>query len=336
MGIFERNIASPTFVSPVRARIVVVAALLLSLITGPDRRLLADGPVTQANTSPNPSVAGPSRGPGIDRAIVVFRDHCIECHDADGRGDSSRDTTPKIPDFTDARWQQAREDRDLERSIVKGKGAMPRLKTKLTTEELRNIVLLVRDFRDGAFRLPDDDEEEVDKGVTENPGSRSEPNSPEPNTIKPARGFVAKLIGWLGNFHPPMVHFPIALLTGAALAELLRVITGRASFNSISRYCIWLGATSAVAAGVLGWFLAGLHLSDRSSVMMAHRWLGTVTVTGAALVLLLCEVSQNPGRRRARICFRLSLFLVAALVMVTGFTGGAVVFGLDHYAWPTR
>jgi len=34
--------------------------------------------------------------------------------------------------------------------------------------------------------------------------------------------------------------------------------------------------------------------------------------------------------------FRLSLLIVAALVSVAGFTGGAVVFGLNHYAWPSR
>jgi hypothetical protein len=28
------------------------------------------------------------------------------------------------------------------------------------------------------------------------------------------------------------------------------------------------------------------------------------------------------------------LFAVAALVSVTGFFGGAVVFGLKHYTWP--
>jgi hypothetical protein len=33
-------------------------------------------------------------------------------------------------------------------------------------------------------------------------------------------------------------------------------------------------------------------------------------------------------------CFRVALLVVAGLVSITGFFGGAVVFGLDHYTWP--
>jgi hypothetical protein len=52
------------------------------------------------------------------------------------------------------------------------------------------------------------------------------------------------------------------------------------------------------------------------------------------LVLALSEASCRPDRRRTRIAFRMTLLVVAALVLVTGFFGGAVVCGLDHYTWP--
>ena len=32
--------------------------------------------------------------------------------------------------------------------------------------------------------------------------------------------------------------------------------------------------------------------------------------------------------------FQVALLLLAALVSITGFFGGAVVFGLNHYTWP--
>jgi hypothetical protein len=32
--------------------------------------------------------------------------------------------------------------------------------------------------------------------------------------------------------------------------------------------------------------------------------------------------------------FRITLLFVVVLVLVTGFFGGAIVFGLDHYGWP--
>jgi hypothetical protein len=87
-------------------------------------------------------------------------------------------------------------------------------------------------------------------------------------------------------------------------------------------------------AGVLGWFCGDLRLTDASWVMMTHRWLGTSTVAFAGLVLVLGEVSRRPDRRRTRMVFRVTLFFVATLVLVTGFFGGAVVSGLDHYTWP--
>jgi hypothetical protein len=52
------------------------------------------------------------------------------------------------------------------------------------------------------------------------------------------------------------------------------------------------------------------------------------------LVLLLGEVSGRLDRRRTRGWFRVTLLVVTILVLVTGFFGGALVFGLDHYARP--
>ena len=94
------------------------------------------------------------------------------------------------------------------------------------------------------------------------------------------------------------------------------------------------GLYTAVVAGFLGWFMGGFQLMDASWVMMTHRWLGTSTVLWAALVLVPSELSRRPDRPGIRIWFRVALLVVAGLVSVTGFFGGAVVFGLDHYTWP--
>jgi hypothetical protein len=118
------------------------------------------------------------------------------------------------------------------------------------------------------------------------------------------------------------------------VSELLRIITSRPTFDAVTRYCVWFGTVTAVLAGFLGWSLAGFHLTDESWVLMTHRWLGTSTVACSGLVLALCEASQHPDRRRTRICFRVILLVEALLVSVTGFFGGALVYGLDHYAWP--
>jgi hypothetical protein len=88
--------------------------------------------------------------------------------------------------------------------------------------------------------------------------------SPEASDANLPRSHLGKLIRWLGKFHPPAVHFPIALLTAAA--EFLRMITGKREFEAFSRHCISFGTLTAIVAGTLGWFLGGFRLSDRSWV----------------------------------------------------------------------
>jgi uncharacterized membrane protein/mono/diheme cytochrome c family protein len=290
---------------------------------------LAGGPwdspaVHGAEPSMHPSPREGSKDAGIEQAISVSRARCVECHDLDGRGESARELMPRVPDFTDSIWQATRSDLDLARSILEGKRTMPAMKSKLRTDELETIVRLVRSFRDGRFQISEDEDQ----------GEQAVLAPAEPAEARPPTDFFEKLIRWLGNFHAPLVHFPIALLTAAAVAELLRLATGKPGFDAISRFCIWFGTLSAVVAGILGWFLAGFRFTDASWVMMMHRWIGTCTVVCAGLVLVLSDLSRHPARHRTQVGYRVTLFVAAALVSVTGFFGGAVVFGLNHYAWP--
>src|SRR5207249_4385259 len=84
---------------------------------------------------------------------------------------------------------------------------------------------------------------------------------------KPSQGFFEGLIRWLGKFHPAAVNFPVALLSAAAVAELLRMATGRPAFDVAARYCLWFGFLTAVVAGILGWFTGGFQLTDASWII---------------------------------------------------------------------
>lgn len=146
-------------------------------------------------------------------------------------------------------------------------------------------------------------------------------------------GFVAKLIDWLGKFHPATVHFPIGMLVGAGIAELLLMITKRHFFAIAGRYCLWVGALGAVVAAVLGWFFGGFHTVDEMWVMTTHRWLGTATALFSILILGIGErVARRPSV--SRVGFRVVLFVGVALVSLTGFFGGSLIYGLNHFAWP--
>jgi hypothetical protein len=165
-------------------------------------------------------------------------------------------------------------------SILDGKGSeMPPVRGKISEEQARGMVAYIRSL---APRLGKSGQ-----------GEQEGPALAEPEEANPPTSFYEKLIRWLGKFHPPLVHFPIALLTAAAVAELLRLATGNPAFDAISRFCIWFGTLTAVVAGILGWFLVGFRFTDASWVMMMDRWIGTFTVAFAVLVLVLSERSTR-------------------------------------------
>lgn len=147
---------------------------------------------------------------------------------------------------------------------------------------------------------------------------------------------LRRLTGWLGKFHPAAVHFPIALLLAALLAEVISILTGSQRYASAGRYCLVLGALSAVLAGTLGWFFGGFHLIDDGSwrsLETRHRWAGTVTALLSIGLLILCRLSARPDARVSKRLYRVTLVVTAGLVGFTGYLGAALVWGADHMAW---
>lgn len=145
---------------------------------------------------------------------------------------------------------------------------------------------------------------------------------------------ISKLISWIGKFHPPATHLPIGMLIGAALAEGLFLVTKRDMFRHAGTFCISLGALGAVSAATLGWLNGGFVLVDDDWVQLTHRWLGTGTALMTLLTLaLLIRASKKSSKPASRLWYRVSLFSATGLVAATGFFGGALVYGINHYAW---
>src|SRR5256885_15604108 len=120
-----------------------------------------------------------------------------------------------------------------------------------------------------------------------------------------------------------MTVFPIAMLLGAALAELLFMIRGKAWLAGASRWCVIVGAVGAIITAPLGWAFAIDQGGDR--VLEIHRWLGTAAGAGAVVILILSEMSHRSISSGWRTAFRIVLFLAVPLVGATGFFGGAMV-----------
>ena len=164
----------------------------------------------------------------------------------------------------------------------------------------------------------------------------SETNAPA-NRVMDADDYVAtgamKFIGWVGKFHPPVTHFPIALIIAALVAEILFAWTGRTLFDNARQYCLWFGIIAAVGTGTLGWFFAGFHLIDDNWLLTTHRWLGTSTVTCSLILAFLAWRVQYRNATVLRPWYRLVFLLAVILVSATGFFGGAMLYGINEFAW---
>jgi mono/diheme cytochrome c family protein len=164
------------------------------------------------------------------------------------------------------------------------------------------------------------------------------PEPPEQQAAPPAEAkepppppFFTHLLGWVGRFHILVVHFPIALLTAAALGEAWCLLRRRREPWAPVRFCVLLGAVSAVVAAALGWIHAAAGGFGASELLTAHRWAGTSAAVLAVGALLLSEMDARRGRRSW--LGRVAVFAVALLVGVAGHLGGSLVHGAEFLKW---
>jgi hypothetical protein len=130
-----------------------------------------------------------------------------------------------------------------------------------------------------------------------------------------------------------LTAFPIAMLIGAAVAEALRMMGGAAWLEGAARFGVIVGAVTAAVAAALGWAFA-MERSD-SWVLEAHRWLGTGAAGFSVVLLALSEMKWRRAGRW-RLAFRAALFIGVPLIIVTGYFGGAMVYGMHAYSWRGR
>ncbi len=156
------------------------------LLALPATVLLTDGPSTSAT---DPQGAGStSAGARATAAIRVYRNTCLKCHDTDGKGEIVRDTLPKVPDFTDARWHATRNDAELSRSILEGKGkSMPPMRAKLGSVDVAQMVAFVRAFRGGNQVVEEEEEQpaEPQRANVPDPATLPTPTAAQPSRPSP-------------------------------------------------------------------------------------------------------------------------------------------------------
>jgi cytochrome c6 len=75
----------------------------------------------------------------------LFKTKCAACHGADGSGDTAMGKTLKIRDLRSADVQK-QTDAQLTEITTNGKGKMPAYKGKLTDEQIKQLVAVIRDL----------------------------------------------------------------------------------------------------------------------------------------------------------------------------------------------
>lgn len=265
------------------------------------------------------------------RVRAIFDEKCTECHGADLRRPKGKFgyvldlarvaanpdyVVPGKPDESDL-YQMIEDD-----EMPGDEAATP----PLTPEEKRIVKRWIE--------LGAPDEMHAALAV---PGA-SPPAAKPAATPAPKRSYTLwqRVIRFLGQFHPPSSHFPIALLIAALPAEAMWKMTRKPSWKATVRFCVMLGAASAVVTASLGWCDAVFtnYTGASAPLLEWHRWLGTATAVWAAITAVLSEFAHKEGYPRSlRYGFRLTLLGGVMLVSISGYLGASLIYGLDHFQW---
>jgi uncharacterized membrane protein len=134
----------------------------------------------------------------------------------------------------------------------------------------------------------------------------------------------------MANWHPVLVHFPIALLSSYFLLDLAGAIARKPGWRDAAGIMLYLGTLSAAAAVALGLHAAATvaHSDAVHDIMMEHRDHGLV-VLGTALLLSLWRCWR--GKRWS--AWGSSLHLLLAGAMVANMLHGADMGGLMVYGY---
>lgn len=140
---------------------------------------------------------------------------------------------------------------------------------------------------------------------------------------------------YVGRFHPVAVHFPIALLLAAALADVLGRIKGYAHLAHAAHFCSKIGALGALFAAPLGWLAAATAPVpyEPAWLLSAHRWSGIATTITACLAAgCACMQERRASTKTARL-FRVSLYAAAIAAAAAGHWGGMLTYGEHYFTW---
>ncbi len=133
------------------------------------------------------------------------------------------------------------------------------------------------------------------------------------------------------NFHPIVVHFPIALTVIAFLfniaAYLRRSHPASAQLAAAGHFTLWLAAIGAAVAVLFGWlaYSSVNHDDAGHAAMLLHRSWAVPTAVGLIL-LASWDAWKYRVNELISVPMLFILFLLSQSIAVTGWLGGEVVY----------
>lgn len=135
----------------------------------------------------------------------------------------------------------------------------------------------------------------------------------------------------LQNIHPLVVHFPIALIYGAALLYFLAWILRREAMMWAALWMLVLGALGALAAVASGLYAApGLMVSQsvRHELLRNHKYL-MIAATAVGGILTVWALAARPMPAKGRYVFLAGLLAAVILIAAGADLGGEMVYGYN-------
>lgn len=136
----------------------------------------------------------------------------------------------------------------------------------------------------------------------------------------------------IGKLHLLVLHFPLALIVVAALADGLWLWRRKPFFQDAGYFCILLGAAAAIPTMTTGLLLIGTLdlLPDVAALGEMHESLGIMTTTVAVLAAAVRVFLKNKLQGMWAWAYGVLIAAAAVLVGLTGHYGGMVAFGKDY------
>ncbi len=133
----------------------------------------------------------------------------------------------------------------------------------------------------------------------------------------------------LGRLHPALVHFPVALVVTAAVAEAVFVATRDRRAETVARTLVLAGAWTGVVAAVTGFAAASGRTFEPAalSAFSVHRIVAIALPVVCFLAAALAGSSRHTGQIWELWFYRVLLALGAVLALVAGWAGGAISHG---------